>query len=106
MAAKKPLDRNAVRSAVAKNMATVRKFGIRRIGIFGSINRGEGREDSDVDILIEFEKGHETYGNLAGLYFYLEGLLGRKIDLVTTGALSPYLAKSILDEVEYIEAAS
>jgi hypothetical protein len=87
-------------------MAALRKFGIRRIGIFGSLVRGEAGKDSDIDILVEFTKGQEKFDNLMGLYFYLKELLGGDIDLVTTGGLSPYLAKSILDEVEYIEAAS
>jgi len=55
------------------------KYGVRRIGIFGSIVRGEAREDSDVDILVEFEAGKATFDNFLGLVEYLERLLGKKL---------------------------
>ncbi len=84
----------------------MRKFGVKRIGLFGSIVRGDAKEGSDIDILVEFEEGNERFSNLMGLYFYLQDLLGREIDLVTRGSLSPYLAPFILREVEYIETAS
>ncbi len=58
----------------------------------------------DVDILIAFRKTEESFQNLMGLFFFLEDLLNFKIDLVTTNALSPYIAPYILREVEYIEA--
>lgn len=55
------------------------KYGVRRIGIFGSIVRGEAREDSDVDILVEFEAGKATFDNFLGLVEYLERVLGKKL---------------------------
>ncbi|MEW5936838.1 MAG: nucleotidyltransferase family protein [Candidatus Thermoplasmatota archaeon] len=91
---------------LASSMGAIRKFGIRRIGLFGSTARGEVRQGSDVDILVEFEEGEEKFSNLMGLYFYLREILGRDVDLVTKGGMSSYLAPSILKEVEYIEDAS
>ena len=106
MAVKNPLGKKDVKARLASNMERMRKFGIKRLGLFGSIVRGDQNKESDIDILVEFEKGHEKFDNLMGLYFCLQELLGVKIDLVTKGGLSPYLARSILDEVEFIEAAS
>ncbi len=106
MARKNPIDKKDVKAQLASNMNIMRKFGIKRMGLFGSAARGEDKKGSDIDILVEFEAGQEKFSNLAGLYFYLQELLGRKIDLVTSGSLSPYLAPFILEEVEFIEAAS
>ena len=106
MVEKRQSGKKDVKVQIANNLSNMRKFGIKRIGLFGSVVRGDEKIDSDIDILVEFEKGHEKFTNLMELYFYLQDMLGRKIDLVTTGSLSVYLAPYILEEVEYIEAAS
>ncbi|MDO9538155.1 MAG: nucleotidyltransferase family protein [Thermoplasmata archaeon] len=106
MAGKSSIDKKDVKARLASNMNLMQKFGIKRLGLFGSLVRGEEKIDSDIDILVEFEKGHEKFNNLVGLHSYLQELLGRNIDLVTTGGLSPYLKSHILAEVEFIEAAS
>jgi predicted nucleotidyltransferase len=77
------------------------KFGVKRIGIFGSFARGEEREDSDLDVLVVFEEGQKTFDNYMDLKFYLEDLFGRKIDLVTEKALKPQLKDIILKDVVY-----
>ncbi len=88
------------------DLASIKGFGVKRIGLFGSAVRGDMKRKSDVDILVEFEEGNENFSNLVNLYFYLTSLLTRKIDLVTRESLSPYLAPYILDEVKYIETSS
>lgn len=77
------------------------KYGVKRIGIFGSYVKGEETEKSDVDILVEFEQS--TLSNFMGLNFFLEELLGKKVDLVTTNALSPYLSPQVKKEVVWCE---
>ncbi|HII02772.1 TPA: nucleotidyltransferase family protein [Methanosarcinaceae archaeon] len=77
------------------------KFGVKRIGIFGSFARGEEREDSDLDVLVEFEEGQKTFDNYMDLKFYLEDLFGRKVDLVTEKALKRQLKDIIMKEVVY-----
>ncbi|MBA7551109.1 hypothetical protein ES705_43644 [subsurface metagenome] len=89
------------------NIRTIRKFGVKRIGLFGSAVRGEMEIESDIDIIVEFEEEEgEKFSNLINLYFYLQDLLSRKIDLVTPESISPYLAPYILKEVKYIEELS
>ena len=86
------------------NSDKIRRLGVKRIGLFGSVATGHSRPKSDIDLLIEFNPGQETFSNLMGLYNLLARLLtGKKIDLVTRGGLSPYLAPHILKEVQYIE---
>jgi len=63
--------------------------------------RGEEKETSDVDVLVEFEK--PTFRNFMGLVFFLEELLGREVDLVTIKGLSPYLRPHVEGEVVWSE---
>jgi len=78
-----------------------KKFGVKRIGVFGSYSRNEQRDDSDIDIIVEFER---PVGMIAfiRLQEYLEELLGVKVDLVTKGGLKGRIRERILREVKYI----
>lgn len=79
----------------------LKRLGVHRYGIFGSFVSSEPNEDSDVDILVEFVPGKKNFDNFMTLAFLLEDLFGRKVDLVTLEALSPYIGPHILREVEY-----
>ncbi|MBI3941713.1 MAG: nucleotidyltransferase family protein [Chloroflexi bacterium] len=81
-------------------------FGVRRCGIFGSFVRNESQDQSDVDILVEFEPDKKTFDNFMRLAFFLEELFGREVDLITTESLSPYIGPRILREVEYASAGA
>jgi len=78
-----------------------KRYGVKRIGVFGSYVRGEEREKSDIDILVEFDE--PTFDNFINLFLYLEKLFGRKVDLVTTKALSPYISPIVEKEVVWCE---
>jgi uncharacterized protein len=73
-------------------------FAVKRIGLVGSFARGEQKEASDIDILVEFEK--PTFRNFMDLSFYLEDLFGREVDLVTVKGLHsrirPYVEKDVI----------
>ena len=75
-----------------------KKYSVKEIGIFGSFVRGEAKEDSDVDILVEFEKPIGLFKFLE-LEEYLSNLIGREVDLVSKKALKPNIGKHILEEV-------
>ncbi|MCZ7398762.1 MAG: nucleotidyltransferase family protein [Candidatus Methanoperedens sp.] len=77
------------------------KYEVREIGIFGSYVRGEEREASDIDILVELGK---AIGLLKFIEIeeYLSDLLGVKVDLVMKGALKPRIGERILKEVVYV----
>ena len=83
------------------DIAIKQKYGVKKIGVFGSFARGEGRKDSDIDVLVEFKDGFETFDNYMELKFFLEDLFGRKVDLVTIEALRPQLKEDILKQVSY-----
>lgn len=87
---------------VVDHQAQIKHFGVKRLGVFGSFARSEQHTASDVDVLVEFEPGSKTFDNFMHLAFYLEELVGRKVDLLTPESLSPHLASRILREVEYV----
>ena len=87
---------------ILRHRNRIEKFGVIRIGLFGSFIKGTQSSKSDVDFLIEFDPTKKTFKNFINLAFFLEDLLHRKVELVTTESLSPYLKPYILEEVEYV----
>ena len=77
------------------------RFGVKSLALFGSVVRGEARPDSDIDILVEFD-GPATFERYMDLKFFLEELLGRRVDLVTRKALKPYLRPYVEKEAVYV----
>src|SRR5947209_203922 len=92
----------AIRALRAYLAAVRRDFGVRRIALFGSTVRGDAREDSDLDILVDFETG-PTFLSFMGLKCFLEDRLGRKVDLVAPDALKPRLRRVV--EREAVDVA-
>lgn len=84
-------------SAVVPDMRE--RFGVRRIGIFGSTARDEAGPESDVDVLVEFED--PAFDRYMDLKFYLEDLFGRPCDLVLDESLKDSLRDSVRREVLY-----
>ena len=79
------------------------KYGVKEIGIFGSYIRGEATEESDLDILVSFEKDAKMdLLKFVELEYYLSELVGIKVDLVMKSALKPRIGKHILSEVVYL----
>ncbi len=76
-----------------------RRFSVRRIGLFGSITRGEERDGSDIDILVELELS--TFDNYMDLKFHLEQVLGSDVDLVLMNSIKPRLKSIISREVVF-----
>ena len=77
------------------------QFGVSQLGLFGSFVRGEQNPESDLDILVDFEEPVDLF-EFMDLNDQLEKLTGMKVDLVTRGALKPYIGKRILSEVSYL----
>lgn len=78
------------------------QFGVHAIGLFGSFSRNQANEQSDVDLLVEFDEGKKTFDNFIETCFLLENVLGRRVELVTEESLSPYLKPHIMEELEYV----
>jgi len=86
---------------IRESREKIKEFGVKRIGLFGSVLRGEATEKSDIDIVVEFEEGKKNFENFMGLAFFLEELFGRKIDLLTPESISPYIRPYIEKEIVY-----
>ena len=81
----------------------IRTFGVSHLGLFGSFARDSKIDkESDVDFLVDFEQGKKTYDNFFDLSFFLEALLGRKVEIVTRQSLSKYIGPHILKEVQHV----
>ena len=72
-------------------------YGATNIRVFGSSARGEGGPASDVDLLVDMEKGRNLL-DLVGFWQDLEELLGCRVDVITDGGISPYLRERIYAE--------
>ena len=88
-------------AVIEAHLADFRALGARRIGVFGSFARGEARDDSDVDVYVEFEDEKRTYDNFFAMHELLEKLFCRRVDLVTDKALTETKAQLILPTVHY-----
>lgn len=96
------------RASILRTLRThdqdLKRFSVRRIGLFGSFARNQQRQDSDIDFLVEFEE--PTYDNFYGLSVFLEELFGRKVEILTPDGVDSIrveeVARSIRDSVEYV----
>ena len=77
------------------------RYGVERLGLFGSYVRGQQRKRSDIDILVSFSREIDLF-DFVDLREFLEGRLNGKVDLVMESALKPAIGKRILAEVEYV----
>lgn len=83
------------------NIENIKKYGVRRIGLFGSYVKNEQKSEGDIDILVRFERGEKTFDNYMDLKFLLEDLFKHKVDLVVFEAIKPDLEQYILESVKY-----
>ena len=92
--------REEIITIIKANRSALDRYGVRALALFGSAARDKIRKGSDVDILVQFDKS--TWANYIGLKFYLEDLLGRKVDLVTPKAIKPATQSSIEKDLLYV----
>lgn len=90
-------------STIKSRKTEISRLGIRDIGLFGSYARDEQTENSDIDILIDFEPDKENFDNYMAVCDIIERLFkDQRVEIVTKNGLSPYIGPKILNEVEYI----
>lgn len=93
------MPREEILSILQDHLEEIRRFGVRSLRIFGSAARGESSEESDVDVLVDFENT-PTFSGYMKLRIFLEDLLESKVDLVTESglrdAVRPYVEKDAI----------
>ncbi len=94
------MTRNEFFTRIAAHRTELSRAGVHRLGVYGSVARGEAGPESDVDVLVEFETVPDLY-EFAALRDRLAEILGRPVDLVTPQALKPRLRSRVLNEVRY-----
>jgi predicted nucleotidyltransferase len=77
-----------------------RKHHIMKLSLFGSVLREDFREDSDIDVLVEFEPDHIPGLSFFGMEQELSEIMGRKVELHTPHFLSPYFRDQVMEEAE------
>ena len=78
-----------------------RRQDVALLGVFGSVARGKAAEDSDVDLLVRFSHPKSLLATIA-LERQMAEAIGRRVDLVTEAALSPYIRDSALEDLEIL----
>ena len=84
----------------------VRALGGTRLALFGAVLRGQTHAQSDIDLLVQFAPGAKSYVRFLALFDLLETQLGRRVELVTTEALSPFIGPKILAEAQDVLRAA
>ena len=78
-----------------------RQNDVSMVGIFGSMARGEARKKSDIDLIVRFSKRKSLLA-MVRLERELTEALGRKVDLLTEAAISPYMRERVLKEMQVV----
>ena len=97
----KYLNKDEIFKIIKQHRRELRRYGVKRIGLFGSFVRGEQTKNSDVDIIVEFEKGKKNFDNFMNTVFLLEKLLGREVDILTPKSINKHLKPYIVKEAVY-----
>lgn len=96
------MNKQAVLRQLADSIEEIRRrFSVKALSIFGSIARDEATDNSDVDVLVEFDQ-KANFDLFMDLKFYLEELLGTGVDLVTDKALRPQVRRAIEENIIHV----
>lgn len=94
------MNREDILKVLEEKREAIRRYGVRRLGLVGSLARGEGTQASDLDFVVEFEaKSFDAYMDLKA---FLEGLFGCRVDLVLADAIKPRLRATMMAEAVYV----
>jgi predicted nucleotidyltransferase len=88
-------NREEVLNILKQNKETIKQFGVRRLGLFGSFAQGQEKAGSDLDFLVEFD--HKSFDAYMDLKEYLENLFQRPVDLILPNVIKPRLRSRILE---------
>ena len=95
------MEREFVLNILRQNRAEIYSFGVKNLALFGSVARGEARPDSDVDLLVEFERPVGLFG-LVALQLRLEELLGCPVDIGTSDSLKASIRSRVMEDCVYV----
>ncbi|MEC4047867.1 nucleotidyltransferase domain-containing protein [Flavobacterium sp. SUN046] len=98
------LNKTDILQTITNNKVAIRKMGIIQIGLFGSYVRNEQTINSDLDLLIDFDKENKSVTNFLDFCDFMDQIFAEvKVDVVSKKGLSEFIGPYILEEVEYVE---
>ena len=92
------MKREEILSLLKENQPKLDAFGVRSLSLFGSVARNEATSESDIDILVQFN-GKVTFDRFMDTRFFLEDLLGAKVDVVMQDAIRPSMKPYIMKDL-------
>ena len=95
------MGRNEILERLRAQRPRLAQFQVQSLAVFGSVARDQVRPDSDVDVLVEF-KGPATFDRYMTLKDFLEGVLGRPVDLLTRKGIRPEFMPYVEQEAVYV----
>lgn len=84
------------------NSAKIKSYGLESLSLFGSFAKGMPDAESDIDLLINFDPEQKSYDNFMEPSFFLEDLLGRKVEIIRPQSLNKYIGSHILNHAENV----
>ena len=96
--AKVKINLDEIISKLRENKEVLKKYGVKKIGLFGSFVRGEQQRNSDIDFFVEFDE--PDFDNFTRLYLFLENLFGRKVELLTSAGIESIRIDYIKEEIK------
>ena len=97
------LSKQEILDELSKKLNILReKYGVKRIGLFGSYSRDEQKEFSDIDVAVEFNDADLSFDNYMDLKICLEDFFQKPIDLVIVNDIKPALKSNILSTITFV----
>ena len=96
----KNLSKEFIKQTLVDNRKTLREYGVKRIGLFGSYVRWTATAANDIDFFVELER--LTFCDYMGLVLFLEDLFEKEVDLITPTSIEPPLKPYIEKDLEYV----
>ena len=95
------MNKEEILQFLRRNKNKLNKYGVRKIGLFGSYVQEYDIKGSDIDLIVKFEPGKKNFDNYMDLKFFLEESLNNKVDLVIEGSIKEELKEEILESAKY-----
>jgi len=97
------MKREDILDFLSNNKKALNKYGVKNIALFGSYVKDRANKNSDIDILVEFEKNKKNFDNYMDLKFFLEDNLNHKVDLVINENVKEELKEEIYGSAKYAQ---
>lgn len=91
------LTANRIIKTIESHRAEIRKYGVNKIGLFGSFAKGSQHKRSDLDFIVEFKE--PSFDNFISLVNYLERLFGKKVEVLTPAGIDSIRVKSVARDI-------